>query len=252
MKATRLIILIALVFVLTTPIVVQAKKVPMKEYEYKIPERFVSLNKKVNNALQTGKRRKIKTGLSFDECLYYRNVLLYNTTVLQYAISRTRDTIDFLEPDEKEYVILKQADRYCYFIIDGKRLTSLVDEAKKNKAEAKKIINKLDITSNTEQKFAVGLIYRYIFEECEYDIDKRGASDAMKGRGNCAAMSSEFRLLCRLIGLPCEYVRGNTTDSAHAWNRVKIDGAWYYIDNALYLKASKQLWKTHVKIITKY
>ena len=228
------------------------KNVTMKEYKYPLPDRFITLNKKVELALQKEKRIRISTGLSYDECLYYRNVLIYNTTVLRYAISRTRDTLDFLDADEEEYITLKKYDTKCCFIIDGERLSPLVLEAKRNKATAKKLIKKMKIDKTMTEKQVADKFYDYIDYHIVYDFDSRGASDAMKGKGNCAAMSAEYRLFCWLVGIQCEYIKGYTKSGAHAWNRVKADGVWYYIDNALCLKRSKKLWKTHVSIAQKW
>lgn len=48
--------------------------------------------------------------------------------------------------------------------------------------------------------------------------------------GVCQGYSVTFYIFMKQIGIPCTLVMGNTDDVSHAWNAVKLDGNWYYID----------------------
>lgn len=54
------------------------------------------------------------------------------------------------------------------------------------------------------------------------------------GEGSCEAYAATFCFLCECVDIPCYYCGGcaNPGDGSygHAWNKVKIDDKWYYID----------------------
>ncbi|MGN6713344.1 transglutaminase domain-containing protein [Anaerocolumna jejuensis] len=58
----------------------------------------------------------------------------------------------------------------------------------------------------------------------------------LDGDGHCDSYATAFCFLCDCINLPCFYVGGAADNGngngfvGHAWNKVKIDGTWYYID----------------------
>ena len=48
--------------------------------------------------------------------------------------------------------------------------------------------------------------------------------------GVCQGYSVTFYIFMKQIGIPCTLVMGKTDNVSHAWNAVKLDGNWYYID----------------------
>ena len=57
----------------------------------------------------------------------------------------------------------------------------------------------------------------------------------MHREGVCQSYAIAFYMMATAAGVQCEYVTGYATNSVgstgrHAWNRVQIDGVWYYID----------------------
>lgn len=48
--------------------------------------------------------------------------------------------------------------------------------------------------------------------------------------GVCQGYSVTFYIFMKQMGIPCTLVMGNTDNVSHAWNAVKLDGNWYYID----------------------
>ena len=81
----------------------------------------------------------------------------------------------------------------------------------------------------------------------------------VRKEGVCESYAVAFYMLAKIAGLDCHYVVGavETSDADHAWNRVKVDGVWYYIyctwddpvgggaENYQYF-LSKSIWKDHV------
>ena len=48
--------------------------------------------------------------------------------------------------------------------------------------------------------------------------------------GVCQGYSVTFYIFMKQMGIPCTLVMGKTDTVSHAWNAVKLDGKWYYID----------------------
>lgn len=48
--------------------------------------------------------------------------------------------------------------------------------------------------------------------------------------GVCQGYSVTFYIFMKQMGIPCTLVMGKTDNVSHAWNAVKLDGNWYYID----------------------
>lgn len=48
--------------------------------------------------------------------------------------------------------------------------------------------------------------------------------------GVCQGYSVTFYIFMKQMGIPCTLVMGKTDTVSHAWNAVKLDGNWYYID----------------------
>ena len=84
----------------------------------------------------------------------------------------------------------------------------------------------------------------YIIDNCEY---QSGASmchtaygSLMNGLAVCDGYSKAFQLLCNRLGVECVGINGRcpefneengeSSDTGHMWNGVKIGGDWYYID----------------------
>ena len=48
--------------------------------------------------------------------------------------------------------------------------------------------------------------------------------------GVCNSYAIAFYMMAVSAGLDCRYVTGTADGGGHAWNQVKVDGKWYYID----------------------
>ena len=48
--------------------------------------------------------------------------------------------------------------------------------------------------------------------------------------GVCQSYSIAFYMMAVSAGLDCKFVSGTAKGGDHAWNQVKVDGKWYYID----------------------
>ena len=100
------------------------------------------------------------------------------------------------------------------------------------------------IKDGMSDKEKVTAIHDYLIYHADYtangDLSQASmwnhsvAGLVLDGSAVCDGYARSFYLFCKAAGLECEYVVGyglpKTEDSSHAWNRVKVDGKWYYVD----------------------
>ena len=221
---------------------------PMTTYAYPISARFKPLNKKMKAALESGKTVRVKTTLSLPECVYYLDQLIYNTTVLRYATYHAYKTLK-----ETDAIRLKQGKTYCVYTVDGKALAPLVAEAKANRELVDKAIRSLGIRKTVTVRTAIKDVSDYLYYIVPSNRQPRWANDLLtKKGGNCAAHSAAFKAFMVQIGIPCEFLIGNIDEGCHAWNRVKIDGKWWYIDVTYDMHLSETLWKNYYEITERF
>lgn len=80
----------------------------------------------------------------------------------------------------------------------------------------------------------------------------------LTGSGVCASYAETFSFLSECIGIEVYYCIGSADNrsgygfAGHAWNKVKLDGTWYYIDpywnaglNSFKYFLSENLWEDH-------
>lgn len=89
----------------------------------------------------------------------------------------------------------------------------------------------------------VNYLYQRVIDLADYDLEALTDDDLARseqsirsvfltGWSVCAGYSRAFQFLCQKAGLDCIYVSGDVSvyDLPHAWNLVKIDGAYYPVD----------------------
>jgi transglutaminase/protease-like cytokinesis protein 3 len=84
------------------------------------------------------------------------------------------------------------------------------------------------------------------------DSEYSGAISAqfLKGAGNCTSFTYTVCFLCECLEIDVYYCGGGAIVDGeiigHAWNKVKVDGKWYYIDTAWNTGLTETLWSTHL------
>ena len=80
----------------------------------------------------------------------------------------------------------------------------------------------------------VKAVYEYIILSTDYSLDSPDnqniCSVFLDGKSVCNGYAKAVQYLLRYAGIPCIIVNGNAGGSAHAWNIVEIDGAYYHMD----------------------
>lgn len=100
---------------------------------------------------------------------------------------------------------------------------------------AERILRSLNISGASDHDKALA-IYGYICDNVVYDHDHLGDENyllqftayaaATKGTAVCAGIADLFYYLANSAGLDARI----TTNSDHAWNIVRVDGRYYYVD----------------------
>lgn len=137
--------------------------------------------------------------------------------VVRYGVLeaiRTGNTTGW-KKDETKQVVDKCAAIYKEIIKDG------MSDTEKVTAIHDYLIYHADYTANGDTTQAT-------------ERNCRVAGLVLDGSAVCSGYANTFYLFCKAAGLDCEYVRGESVpkkdDFGHAWNRVKVDGKWYYVD----------------------
>ena len=106
---------------------------------------------------------------------------------------------------------------------------------------AKQLVLERTTSSMTDEE-KVRAIYDYFCDTIKYDYDTvhltkitRTSYTAygalVKHYAVCAGYAYAFRSCMEQIGIECLYVSGTTNQQDHAWNVVKLDGRWYWLDS---------------------
>jgi len=114
---------------------------------------------------------------------------------------------------------------------------------------------KAGVKNGMAQKTAVKKINTWICKNMTYKITNGDALSGFKNKkGQCMTYAQMFEVMCETAGIQTDYVRGTGGGGSHAWNRVKIDGKWYWVDSTWNDSGSKSndkylldtsLWKSH-------
>lgn len=99
------------------------------------------------------------------------------------------------------------------------------------------VLNKLNIPEGATDEQKVRLIHDFIVNNFDYDYsDFRSSAgsvaDAIASGGKlvCSGYARLFMQLCNKYGLECVPVYGTGAGGNHAWNKVKVNGEWKYMD----------------------
>ena len=132
-------------------------------------------------------------------------------------------------------VTIEDANNRYYLCINADLYKLTIKEAKYNKDHAK--------TYKGTTKEKVRKIYNYC-RRTSYEAHKKTARDVFQNRSaDCAGIAEAFYVMCRKNKIPVRYCIGWCEAGCHAWNRVKINGKWYYVDCTMERYLSRKLYR---------
>ena len=89
-------------------------------------------------------------------------------------------------------------------------------------------------------------MFRLLITNVSYNIEAQENQNVLSvflyGETVCRGYAAAYQYLCTLAGIECCVVEGVAGDETHAWNLVRLDGEYYYVDvtwgNASYARDS--------------
>ena len=91
------------------------------------------------------------------------------------------------------------------------------------------------ISDLSDEYEKIKYIYTYLIDNVDYDLDAPDNQNIysifVNRQSVCAGYSKATQYLLEQLGVFCTYVTGKTTEGGnHAWNLVKCNGDYYYVD----------------------
>ena len=134
--------------------------------------------------------------------------------------------------------------RYTAYTVDG-AITSIAFEGtySMSRAEAagmeRRIEEKLracfaGVPMNEDEYSTIAYLYEYLIEHTEYDKNAENNQNILsvflEGRSVCQGYAMALQYLLQRMGIQAMVVTGFTNGERHAWDLVRVNGAYYYID----------------------
>ncbi len=92
-----------------------------------------------------------------------------------------------------------------------------------------------DIPEELSEYERVKYVYESLIDRTDYDLESEDNQNIysvfINHRSVCQGYAKATQYLLQRLGIECTLVQGNVdTGEAHAWNLIKVDGSYYYVD----------------------
>lgn len=151
-----------------------------------------------------------------------------------HAVLKDHPEIFWVHNHEKIYKTTYSDSDYCTFTPGYIYTESEISEIQNAMEAGFQEVSSL-IPADASDYEKVRIVYTYVIDNTQYqasDDDQSIAGVFWKKEAACAGYAGAVQYLLERIGVPCIYVDGSTQGSTegHAWNIVKLDGEYYYVD----------------------
>ena len=151
-----------------------------------------------------------------------------------HAVLKDHPEIFWVHNHEKIYNTTYSDSDYCTFTPGYIYTESEISEIQNAMEAGFQEVSSL-IPADASDYEKVRIVYTYVIDNTQYqasDDDQSIAGVFWKKEAVCAGYAGAVQYLLERIGVPCIYVDGSTQGSTegHAWNIVKLDGEYYYVD----------------------
>ena len=151
-----------------------------------------------------------------------------------HAVLKDHPEIFWVHNHEKIYKTTYSDSDFCTFTPGYIYTESEISEIQNAMEAGFQEVSSL-IPADASDYEKVRIVYTYVIDNTQYqasDDDQSIAGVFWKKEAVCAGYAGAVQYLLERIGVPCIYVDGSTQGSTegHAWNIVKLDGEYYYVD----------------------
>ena len=151
-----------------------------------------------------------------------------------HAVLKDHPEIFWVHNHEKIYKTTYSDSDYCTFTPGYIYTESEISEIQNAMEAGFQEVSSL-IPADASDYEKVRIVYTYVIDNTQYqasDDDQSIAGVFWKKEAVCEGYAGAVQYLLERIGVPCIYVDGSTQGSTegHAWNIVKLDGEYYYVD----------------------
>ena len=105
---------------------------------------------------------------------------------------------------------------------------------RKINAETKAFLEQVQEIQSASEYDRIKYVYEYVIRTVDYVADASDSQNlfsALVGKESvCAGYARETQYLLEKLGVFCTYVTGTTRGQPHAWNLVRCEGNYYYVD----------------------
>ncbi len=159
-----------------------------------------------------------------------------NTGKAEYTVEKILEQDSERFQKINDYTIYEAGDEYAYGFITSP-FWHTVDWATKTQydeimAEVKRIVEVVHITDDMTDQEKAWRLGRYLVKNIEYELsthEQHIYGTLFNKKTVCAGYSKTFALLCRYVGIECDYMQTDEIGN-HAWNLIKLRDYWYVVD----------------------
>ena len=191
---------------------------------------YASFDDRVNTILSGG--TVTTKGLSYWELHQYKYTKLLRKSPMQYCPWEAYKTV-------RDHVSIHDTTGFRYALTIDTDLKKLL---RKNAVYNRDFARRFQVSGTKKQQV------RKIFNWCnrtKYTTAYNTTRDCFERRQSaCAGIAGAFYVLCRVKHIPVRYVIGwvEFGGGCHAWNKVQLDGKWYWIDCTYGWWCNSDLW----------
>ena len=105
---------------------------------------------------------------------------------------------------------------------------------KQIEAETKSFLENARASKSDSEYDRIRYVYEYVIRTVDYEENAKDSQNLYSALVNkasvCAGYARETQYLLEKLGIFCTYVTGTTKGQPHAWNLVRCEGNYYYVD----------------------
>ena len=177
---------------------------------------------------------------NLDKEIILKNVTISDVNDIHAAIKMDHPELYYLE-DSFDYVTDKnEYESKATYLFLKPSYSMIKSEIESRDKEIKQVTEKIINTAKKKKSDyeKVKYVYDYLIDHTSYDEKAKEnqniLSTFLEHKTVCAGYAKGMQYLLNQIGVPCTYITGFTRpdkrDVSHAWNMVKMDGNYYYMD----------------------